>query len=205
MAGCSSSSLFSSSDASTTGSTTGRSAQSATDRVSAFLFGAPATGPATNVNTNPEEPDCPGVAIRSGASTLAVTTTSAEAGPMTTKYQASIAQTARECAPLGAVMTMKVGVQGRILLGPEGGPGQMDIPLRYAVVQEGTSPKTIWSKFYRITVNITPGQTTVPFVHVEQDLTFPIPRGGDVDDYVVYVGFDPSGAPEKPARGKKKK
>ena len=48
---------------------------------------------------------------------------------MTTRYQVSIGQTARECTPAGGVMTMKVGVQGRILLGPAGGPGQVDIPL----------------------------------------------------------------------------
>ena len=61
---------------------------------------------------------------------------------MTTRYQVTIGQTARECAALGGVMTMKVGVQGRVLLGPAGGPGQVDIPLRMAVVQEGTNPKT---------------------------------------------------------------
>ena len=91
---------------------------------------------------------------------------------MTTRYQVSIAQTARECAPLGGVMTMKVGVEGRVLLGPAGGPGQIDVPLRMAVVQEGPNPKTIVSKFYRLAVAIPPGQTSVPFVHVEQDLTF---------------------------------
>ena len=42
---------------------------------------------------------------------------------MTMRYQVGIAQTARECAALGGVMTMKVGVQGRVLLGPAGGPG----------------------------------------------------------------------------------
>ena len=62
---------------------------------------------------------------------------------MTTRYQVTIAQTARECAALGGVMTMKVGVQGRVLLGPAGGPGQVDIPLRMAVVQEGPQPKTV--------------------------------------------------------------
>ena len=40
-------------------------------------------------------------------------------------------------------MTMKVGVEGRVLLGPAGGPGQVDIPLRMAVVQEGPAPKTV--------------------------------------------------------------
>jgi len=123
---------------------------------------------------------------------------------MTTRYQVSIAQTARECAPLGSVMTMKVGVEGRVLLGPAGGPGQIDVPLRMAVVQEGPNPKTIVSKFYKLAVAIPPGQTSVPFVHVEQDLTFPTPRAADFEAYVVYVGFDPQSLNTKPERPAKK-
>jgi hypothetical protein len=119
---------------------------------------------------------------------------------MTTRYQASLGQMARECAALGGMITMKVGVEGRVLVGPVGGPGQIDIPLRMAVVQEGPAPKTVVSKFYKLAVSIPPGQTGVPFVHVEQDLSFPMPRGADLDNYVVYVGFDPQSLSTKPER-----
>ena len=184
-------------------------AQSITDKLGNWLFGtysAP-TDSGNSANTVAEV-DCPGVTVRQGASTLSITEPGAEAGPMTTRYQVSIAQTARECAPLGSVMTMKVGVEGRVLLGPAGGPGQIDVPLRMAVVQEGPNPKTILSKFYKLAVAIPPGQTSVPFVHVEQDLTFPTPRAADFDSYVVYVGFDPQSLntkPERPARKPRKK
>jgi hypothetical protein len=124
---------------------------------------------------------------------------------MATRYQVSIGQTARECAALGGVMTMKVGVEGRVLLGPAGGPGRVDIPLRIAVVQEGTTPKPIVGKLQRLAVDVPPGQTSVPFVHVEQDLTFPMPSAAALDSYVVYVGFDPSAGPAKPERKAPKK
>lgn len=177
-------------------------AQSITDQVGGwFGFGSKPSQPADQGNPNvPVEIQCPGVDVRQGASTLAITAPGTEGGPMSTRYQATIAQTARECAPLGGVMTMKVGVEGRILLGPAGGPGQVDIPLRMAVVQEGPSPKTIVSKFYKFVVTVPPGQTSVPFVHVEQDLTFPTPRAADFDAYVVYVGFDPASLNSKPER-----
>ena len=142
----------------------------------------------------PAEIECPGVEVRAGASTLAINTPGAESTPMNTRYQVTIAQTARECAALGGVVTMRVGVQGRVLLGPAGGPGQVDMPLRLAVVQEGPEPKPIVSKFARLAVAMPPGQTAVPFVHVEQDLTFPMPRGNLIEAYVVYVGFDPAPA-----------
>jgi hypothetical protein len=180
-------------------------AQSITDKLGNWLFGKSSTPSNSNEPADTAaEVDCPGVTVRQGASTLAITAPGADAGPMTTRYQVSIGQTARECAPLGGVMTMKVGVQGRVLLGPVGGPGQIDVPLRMAVVQEGANPKTIVSKFYKLAVAIPPGQTSVPFVHVEQDLTFPMPRAADFEAYVVYVGFDPQSLNAKPERPVKK-
>jgi hypothetical protein len=181
-------------------------AQSITDKLGNWLFGPSSSTPGDTGSANTEaEVDCPGVNVRQGASTLAVTAPGAESGPMTTRYQVTIAQTARECAALGSVMTMKVGVEGRVLLGPAGGPGQVDIPLRMAVVQEGPAPKTVVSKFYRLAVAVAPGQTSVPFVHVEQDLTFPMPRAADFDAYIVYVGFDPQSLNTKPERKTKPK
>jgi hypothetical protein len=177
------------------------SAQDITDKMKSWIFGPPAVDSNPNANPNtPKEIDCPGVEVRNGAATLSITAPGAEAGPMTTRYQVTIGDTARECAPLGGVMTMKVGVQGRVLLGPAGTPGQVDIPLRIAVVQEGVNPKTIVSKFYRVPVQVSPGQTSVPYTQVEQDLTFPMPPPAALDTYVVYVGFDPTSAPAKPER-----
>lgn len=185
-------------------SSSGADAQSISDKLGNWLFGTYSAPANTNANT-PAEIDCPGVDVRQGASTLAITAPGAEAGPMTMRYQVTIAQTARECAALGGVMTMKVGIEGRILLGPAGGPGQVDIPLRMAVVQEGPAPKTVVSKFYKLAVAVAPGQASVPFVHVEQDLTFPMPLPKDFDAYIVYVGFDPANLNTKPERKTKAK
>jgi hypothetical protein len=151
--------------------------------------------------------DCPNVDVRSGASTLAVNTPGAEPSATNLRFQASIAQTARECAVLGATMTIKVGIQGRVILGPAGGPGQVEVPMRLALVREGVEPRTIWTKLYRVPVMVPPGQSNVPFVQVEEDMTFPVPKTADLEAYVVYVGFDSSAlsaAPERPKRPAKK-
>src|ERR1043165_546059 len=184
--------------------------ESITDKLGGWFGFGKSSNPPPNSNAPggpAAEVDCPSVAVRQGAATLAITEPGTEAGPMTTRYQVSIGQMARECAALGGIRTMKVGVEGRVLLGPAGGPGQIDIPLRMAVVQEGANPKTVLSKFYKLAVAIPPGQTSVSFMHVEQDMSFPMPRGGDLDAYIVYVGFDPlslSTKPERKARPKKK-
>jgi len=119
---------------------------------------------------------------------------------MTIRYQGTIVQLARDCAAASGNLTIKAGVQGRIILGPAGGPGQLEIPLRYALVREGPEPKTIWTKLYKIPVVIPDGQTNVTFTHVEDDLTIPRPRSSELQAYVIYVGFDALAAAEKPKR-----
>jgi hypothetical protein len=181
-------------------------AQGVTDQIKSWFGGGSSTSSAPAQTPEAAAIECPSVDIRQGASTLSISSPGTDSTPMSTRYQVSIGQTARECAALGGVMTMKVGVQGRVLLGPSGSPGRVDIPLRVAVVEEGMNPKPVVSKLYRIAIDVPPGQTSVPFVHVEQDLTFPMPRAAVLDNYVVYVGFDPgAAAPPKPERKTKAK
>ena len=53
-------------------------------------------------------------------------------------------------------VVIKVGVQGRIILGPAGAPGQLTLPVRIALVKEGLEPKTIWTKLYMVPVVMPP-------------------------------------------------
>lgn len=174
------------------------------ERMSAMLFGGPpAPAPASAASgAAVAEIDCPPVEIRQGTSTLSAAPAGQEPTATNLRYQVSIGQTARECAVLGATLTIKVGVQGRVVLGPAGSPGPIEIPVRLALVREGIEPKTVWTKLYRVPVTIQPGQTNIPFLHIEEDLTVPVPSSADLDAYVVYVGFDPLAAKEtrKPAR-----
>ena len=72
------------------------------------------------------------------------------------------------------------------------------MPLRFAVVRETVDSKVITTKLDRISVAVPPTDTNVLFTHVTEGLDFPMPKGGDIDYYVIYIGFDPAGAePEK--------
>lgn len=165
-----------------------------TSRV-ASLFSGATPGVTQPHSPTPTAPDveCPGVDIRAGASTLNIAAKAVEATAGDLRYQLSFGQTARECAVQGTTMSIKVGVQGRVILGPMGGPGQVDVPLRYAVVREGPQPKTVATKFKRISVTVASGQTYVPFVDIEEGLSFPLPARSELDAYVIYVGFDEIG------------
>jgi hypothetical protein len=165
--------------------------------------------PADTAAINPDV-DCPSVTVRTGAATLLIGSKPAAEGPpspLDVRYQGSITRTARECHVSGGVMTMKVGIEGRIITGPVGGPGAVDVPLRIAVVQEGIDSKTVVSKFARETVTVQNSVDRVTFVHIEPDITFPLPQPAAlIDRYVVYVGFDPLGAqPAKKTPVRKRK
>lgn len=147
---------------------------------------------------SPTDIGCPDVTVRSGASTLIIGSKPGDVEPaaLDVRYQGSILRTARECRVADGVMTMKVGIEGRIITGPAGGPGTVDVPLRIAVVKEGTSPTPITSKFSRLQVNVVNAIDRVTFTHIEPEISFPVPQPAAViDAYVVYVGFDPIGAP----------
>jgi pyruvate/2-oxoglutarate dehydrogenase complex dihydrolipoamide acyltransferase (E2) component len=146
--------------------------------------------------------ECPSVTVRSGASAWQL-----PSGPATgVRYQGALGQLVRECAILGETMTMRVGVEGRLLVGPKGGPGNVKVPLRLALVAEGPKPQPLWSKFYNIDVTVPPGASQAVFSLVEDDLTFPLPAGRQISNYIIYVGFDPQGAAQaaRPAPAKAK-
>jgi hypothetical protein len=199
-AGCSTERIFSSEQASSASASAPASASSPsmTSRVTEFF--APKRLPAETqqATANIADLTCPPVDVRLGASTLTVPPGSADAFSL--RYQGTIAEMARECKVAGGVMRMRVGVEGRVLVGPAGGPGQIDVPLRYAVVKEGPEPKTVVSKFYKIPVTISEGRPNAVFTHIDDDIAFPMPPGLDIDAYVVYVGFDPIGDKQQPAK-----
>ncbi|MDB5617132.1 hypothetical protein [Tardiphaga sp.] len=148
---------------------------------------------------------CPSVSIRPGASTYAVAAPGKQAVGNDLRYQATITRTARDCNLNAGQITVRIGIQGRVIVGPSGAPVSVDVPLRVAVVQEGVNPKTIATKVFQTTVQIG-GETSVPFSLVGEDLVYPAPTAAVGDTYVFYIGFDPQALkPEPRATGRKKR
>lgn len=156
--------------------------------------------------TNPADTDdieCPPMQVRAGAATLMIGSKPGDAQPeaLDVRYQGTIIRLARECRVSAGVMTMKVGIEGRVITGPAGQPGTVDVPLRIAVVQEGVNPKPVVSKFAREQVTISSNVDRVTFTHIDPEISFPMPTpAGLINSYVVYVGFDPLGLKPEPKR-----
>jgi hypothetical protein len=143
------------------------------------------------------ELSCPPVSIRAGASTYAVAAPGKQPVGNDLRYQATITRTARDCTKTGDQITARIGIQGRVIAGPAGSPGTVEIPLRVAVVQGGVQEKTITTKVYQTTVSMSE-DGSVPFSLVAEDVVYPVPQGADGDSYIFYIGFDPQALKPEP-------
>jgi hypothetical protein len=151
------------------------------------------------------ELSCPPVSIRAGASTFAMAAPGKQPVGNDLRYQATITRTARDCTQTGDQITARIGIQGRLIAGPAGTPGTVEIPLRVAVVQGGVQERTIATKVYHTTVSMSEA-TSVPFSLVAEDMVYPVPPGATGDSYIFYIGFDPQALrPEPKPRATKKK
>jgi hypothetical protein len=151
---------------------------------------------------------CPEMQIRTGASTLIISSKPGEGtpNPLDVRYQGSIVRLARECRLNAGLLTIKVGVEGRIVTGPAGTPGTVNVPLRIAVVEDAVRPKTIVSRFANIPVTVNSSVDRVTFTHVDPDVSFPAPNPvSRVDLYVIYVGFDPLGGQQQKTPRRKRR
>jgi len=143
---------------------------------------------------------CPMVSIRPGAGTYAVGAQGKPATGSDLAYQATITRTARSCDLTNGQVSVKIGIQGRVIVGPAGAPETVQVPLRVAVVQEGVNPKPITTKVFFTSVALN-GQGNVEYSLVGEDLSYPAPTAEANDSYVFYIGFDPQALkPQAPVR-----
>jgi hypothetical protein len=68
--------------------------------------------------------DCPEVRVPSGEAALRV----GGQESASVRHQFSVGQVARECGVAGNDLTIRVGVKGRVVLGPAGSPGNLGPP-----------------------------------------------------------------------------
>ncbi|CAA9352271.1 MAG: hypothetical protein AVDCRST_MAG90-2494 [uncultured Microvirga sp.] len=156
------------------------------------MFGGP-TVPAPAAG-GLEDAYCPRVGVIDGGAAL-----QAYAGrtgdPNALRNQISLTELARECVarPDGATL-VKVGVEGRALLGPGASAGgRFEAPVR-VVIKSGD--RVLATRFRRVPVTIPAGDTQGSFTVVEEGLVVP-PGSGEFE---IEVGLGGAGGPERPAR-----
>ena len=114
------------------------------------------------------------------------------------RYQYALDDTARECTLEGDQLAIKIGVAGKVLLGPAGSPGGFSVPVRMAVLREHDN-QPIVSKLYRAAVTVAAGETRADFTIVSEPLRVPFIQDHAEDDYTIKVGIDEGASTENPA------
>jgi hypothetical protein len=107
-------------------------------------------------------------------------------------FQASLVTLARECIFEAKQVRIRVGVEGRLLLGQNGKPGTFSVPVRVVVKRRSD---IVVQRFTRLDVTVPATDTLADFVHIEENIVVPISENDPGDEYDIFVGFDPTGQP----------
>ncbi len=133
---------------------------------------------------------CPTIALLPGTESSRVMAPGAT-GNQGLRYQYSLQTVGRECTIAGDRVSIRVGADGRVLLGPAGAAGRFDVPIRVAVFSE-TQGKPVESRLFRMGVSVPAGQASVPFQFVSETVVVRIPPGR-TGEYSIKVGIDGGG------------
>ena len=131
--------------------------------------------------------ECPEIKIRPGSEALFFYGKGKVGDPRSLNYQAVIEKQSRNCVVSNGLITVKMGVVGRILLGPAGNQSNVSLPLRFAVERDEVA---VFSERYDIPVTITPPNQSEEFVKVVENVAIPYLGGETI---VIWVGFDSKG------------
>ena len=135
---------------------------------------------------------CPPIKVRPGAEAVYYYGKGQVGNPSDLQYQAVIDKQSRNCVVSNGLITVKMGVVGRLMLGPSGAQQSVNLPLRFAVERGDTTP--LYSELYQIPVTIAPSTQAADFVKVVDNVQIPFVQG---DEITIWVGFDSGGAPAK--------
>jgi hypothetical protein len=127
------------------------------------------------------DPNCPRVGVLEGGGTLQV-----RSGVV------SLGDLARECNERSdGSLVIKVGVQGRIVLGAAAAGGRFDVPVRF-VVSDGAG-NVIASRVQRAAVAIPAGEGNALFAVVEDGIVVP-PSAAETFEIDIGLGAGPAPA-----------
>ena len=131
--------------------------------------------------------ECPPIKVRAGAEAIYFYGKGQVGNPKDLQYQAVIDKQSRNCVVSNGLITVKMGVVGRFMLGPAGNQTGVDLPLRFAVERDEAP---LFSEKYEIPVALAGGSQATDFVKVVENVQIPYVTG---DNIVIWVGFDSKG------------
>lgn len=128
---------------------------------------------------------CPAVTLREGTSYYTTYAKGGDGDPAKVIHQASITDTTRQCRLSGDQLIVTVVVSGRVVGGPAGKSGEVNLPIRVVVLNGET---VLYSELQKHPVVMTAGGSAEQFIYTNASVTFPASVSSSAK---LYAGFDP--------------
>lgn len=130
---------------------------------------------------------CPPIRVRAGSEAMFYYGNGRIGDPKALQYQGVIDETSRNCVVSNGLITVNMGVVGRVLLGPAGTQSTVNAPIRFAVERDG---QAIFSEKHTLPVSIVAPARSAEFVKVLENVAIPYLGGEEI---TIWVGFDTRG------------
>lgn len=130
---------------------------------------------------------CPRFSIWSRDGQVTIFETGRVGDGLAVVHRAEITKTARECRQDGNRITVKYGFSGKVLLGPRGKSGNVQLPL--AVFVTDAKRERVSNEKVRIDVPVAL-ENPIGYFSSVKEVTFTIPVGSRPGEFEVYVGFE---------------
>ncbi|HUV32028.1 MAG TPA: hypothetical protein VMW31_00530 [Devosiaceae bacterium] len=128
--------------------------------------------------------ECPPIKVLAGGEVFSVYAAGRQGDAQGLRYQAVIDQESRNCVVSDGLITVRMGVVGRVLAGPQGLSGTANVPVRFAVVRDEL---TVFSQKYDLPISVTPPSQSEEFIKVVENVAIPYLGGENI---ILWIGFD---------------
>lgn len=130
---------------------------------------------------------CPRFNILSRDAQVTIYDTGRTGDGLAVLHRGEITKTARECRMESNRLTIKYGFSGKVLLGPRGKTGNVQLPLTVFVTD--AKRERVASDTVRIDVPVALDKP-IGYFSTVREVSFTLPEGTRPGEYEVFVGFD---------------
>lgn len=128
--------------------------------------------------------ECPPIRIRKENAAMFYYGNGRAGNPQDLQYQAVIDNQSRNCVVSNGLITVRMGVVGRLLIGPKGNQQSVNLPVRFTVERNDVA---MFSEKYEVPVAVNASTQSAEFVKVVENVAIPYVGGENI---VIWVGFD---------------
>lgn len=139
---------------------------------------------------------CPGAEIRYGAEAINLYSNNAQPTPDGLRFQVNVQRVARECDVIGDNIVARVGAAGRVVAGPKGSQGKVDVPVRIVAMN---GDKQVYTTLKTVSVDVQPPDYGANWSVVDESVTIP---AGIANSTTIFIGLEDKNRPAKPIKPK---